>query len=243
MKSGNWVPISKCFSKHLPKDRPYSRVEAAFSLQMDYDEKKPVTVAGYSALWQWSRNKVRGFLEKMGVNIDYPKNTKSQQNQKGQITIQIMDRSGEKKGQIRLIENKELQDQRGRYEEKKGQIMDRSKDTTRYPNTNPNKSLCPQQQIVDLYHVQLRELPSVKVWSEERQAALRSRWNQAVSNNNGLKSNCIEWWAGYFDYVRDSDFLMGRVKPTSGRKQFIANLEWLVKKQNFINILEGKYHS
>lgn len=109
-------------------------------------------------------------------------------------------------------------------------------------NNGNNKDLCPQRAIVGLFHERLPELAKVKIWSEKRQAALRARWKQAVENNNGLKSNCIEWWAGYFDYVRESDFLMGRVDPQPGRTQFAANLEWLVIKKNFINILEGKYH-
>ena len=109
-------------------------------------------------------------------------------------------------------------------------------------NNDKNKYSCPHKQIVDLYHEKLSELPKVKVWSEERQAALRARWNQAVSNNTGMKSNCIEWWAGYFDFIHKSDFLMGRVDPLLGRKRFVPNLEWLVKKKSLINILEGKYH-
>jgi len=116
----------------------------------------------------------------------------------------------------------------------------------RYQNNNDNndnkKNLCPQKEIVDLYHEKLPELPKVKVWSEQRQAVLRARWNEAVSNKNGIKSNSLEWWAGYFDYIRTSDFLMGRVDPSPGKNRFLSNLEWLMKKQNFINILEGKYH-
>jgi hypothetical protein len=241
MKNGNWIPISKCFSKYLPKDRPYSRIEAAFSLQMDYDAGNQVTVSGYSALWRWSRNKVRMFLDKIGIDIEYPKETKKTQNQKGQITVQIMDRSGEKKGQIRLIDSKGLQRKEDRSGEKKGQKKDRSKDTTIDPNPNPTTFTCPQQAVVDLYHTELAELARVRIWSEERQAALRARWNQAVSNNNGHRSNSLEWWEGFFKYIGKSDFLMGRKGGKDG-KPFQANLEWIVKKKNFINILEGKYH-
>jgi hypothetical protein len=124
----------------------------------------------------------------------------------------------------------------------KRQAGDKQATTYNNGNNGKNKYSCPQKAIVDLFHARLPELAKVKVWSEKRQAALRARWSQAVPNNNGLKSNCIEWWAGYFDYVRESDFLMGRVEPTPGKGPFEPNLEWLVIKKNFINILEGKYH-
>ncbi|NIA31763.1 MAG: hypothetical protein GWP06_17870 [Actinobacteria bacterium] len=241
MKHGNWIPISKGFLKHLPKDRAFTKLEAAFSLQMDYDSKNAVTITGYANLWRWSRKKVRTFFNTIGVNIIYPENTKNKQNQKGQISIQIRDRSGEKKGQINFIDNKEIQDQKDRCNEKKEQIRDRSGSTTRETRETKDKNLCPQENIVDLYHTLLPGLPKVKVWSETRQRTLRARWNEAVPNNNGLKSNCIEWWEGFFRHIGKSDFLMGRITE-SNRKPFRPNLEWFIQKSNFINILEGKYH-
>jgi hypothetical protein len=139
MKYGNWIPISKAFVKHLPKDRPFTKLEAMYSMQCDYDNVKTVTIAGYAECWQWSRNKVRNFLNECGVDIFYPENTLKRQNQKGQIEVQIMDRSGTEKGQIRFIDSKCLGEGKDRKRTDDGQIMDRSKDTTRYPNPNPDK--------------------------------------------------------------------------------------------------------
>jgi hypothetical protein len=81
-----WVPIFKGFRKLLPLDRPYTKLEAAFCLQLDFDEGKPVSVTGYATLWQWSKDKVRKFLDDMGVEIIYPESTESKQNQRGIIT-------------------------------------------------------------------------------------------------------------------------------------------------------------
>ena len=72
MKNGHWIPISKGFLKALPHDREYTELEAAYSLQIDYDCKNEITVAGYSDLWRWSRGKVYRFLERMNVEIKYP---------------------------------------------------------------------------------------------------------------------------------------------------------------------------
>jgi hypothetical protein len=107
-------------------------------------------------------------------------------------------------------------------------------------NKDKEKTLCPQQKLVDLYHEVLPELPSVKVWSNERRAALRARWNEKAENSDGLKSDCIEWWEGFFKHVHTSDFLMGKVE--NGDRPFCADFEWLIKKSNFIKIIEGKYH-
>ena len=90
---------------------------------------------------------------------------------------------------------------------------------------------CPQSQIVDLYHKVLPELPPVKVWSEERQKQLAARWKEEPKRQN------IEWWQRYFDYVRESSFLMG-----NGKDKWQPNLEWLLRKSNLINVIEGKYH-
>ena len=69
MNEGNWVPIDKRLRYFLPLKREYSKVEAAFSLQLDYDSGKNISVAGYSKLWGWSRNRVNTFLKGMDVEI------------------------------------------------------------------------------------------------------------------------------------------------------------------------------
>lgn len=130
MKYGGWVPLSKMFLQYLPKDRPYTKLEAAYCLQLDYDLHKSITVSGYSALWQWSRKKVSAFLKQMNVQISYPENTSKKQNQKGQIRIQIRDRYGTDKEQIRLIDFNDLPDKKNRQGTDKGQIRDRSGSTT-----------------------------------------------------------------------------------------------------------------
>ncbi len=136
MKDGNWVPLSKGYRKNLPHDRAYSKVEAGFSVQCDYDNNKPVTVAGYADLWRWSRKRVSNFLESIGAYIIYPENTVKKQNQKGQIALQIKNRSGTDKEQMRFIDNKDLQEQENRSGTDKEQIRNRSGSTTRKTNTN-----------------------------------------------------------------------------------------------------------
>lgn len=138
MRFGNWVPMDKRLAVCRPVGRPYSRLEAAFSLQLDYDNDRTVTIAGYADLWSWSRGKVTRFLKDIGVEIHYPESTKAKQRQRGQIVIQKSSRSRAENGQIRFIDSKDLRDNTNRKRTEDEQKTDRSQSTTRYPNPNPN---------------------------------------------------------------------------------------------------------
>jgi hypothetical protein len=251
MKFGGWVPISKACVVDLPKDRPYTKIEAIYCMQVDYDSSNNATISGYAALWQWPRRQVRNLLKELGVEIKYPEDTSKKRNQRGHISMQ---KSGHKSGHKadiktgkgghkRLIDSKYLPVNPDIKQEKSGHKADIKVDTTSYPRDPDPKNCCPQQEIVDLYHAVLPNLPSVRSWTKKRQALLRARWNSKVPNLDGtLRSNQLEWWRGYFEYVSKSDFLTGRVDPPPGRKRFRATLEWLVTESNFTNVIEGKYN-
>ena len=90
MKHGYWIPISKAFKVDFPKDRAFSTIEAVYSLQLDYDKKKKVTITGYSKLWRWSKGKVIRFLESMNAGIKYAEDTKRKQNQNSIKLISVV---------------------------------------------------------------------------------------------------------------------------------------------------------
>jgi len=94
---------------------------------------------------------------------------------------------------------------------------------------------CPQKEIVDLWHVTLPKLPKIKIWDDTRQSNLRARWKEDETRQT------IEWWQRFFEYFKMCPFLMGDVPPSNGRKQFYATLDWVVKRANFIKIIEGRY--
>jgi len=102
--------------------------------------------------------------------------------------------------------------------------------------THTASSICPHQEILSLYHEVLHELPRHLDWTGKRASALKARWLEDPNRQT------IEWWRGFFEYIRRSDFLMGRVEPTPGRKLFRATLEWIVTKTMFERIREGNYH-
>jgi hypothetical protein len=101
---------------------------------------------------------------------------------------------------------------------------------------NNNKYSCPYNQILDLYHKILAELPRVRKFTEHRRKMLLARWNEKAKSERGLYSNTLEFWEAFFKYISQSDFLMGR------KTDFRANFEWIVTKRNFNKIIEGVYH-
>jgi len=143
MQNGEWIPVSKYFLDSLPRNRKFTELEAMYSMTIDYDNGRKITVSGYSRLWGWSRSKVTKFIDSMGVLVEYDEKTGKKQNQKGQIKRQIKDRKETDKGQKRFIDSKWLKKTKDRSGTDKGQIKDRSKSTTIDPiiilNPEPKK--------------------------------------------------------------------------------------------------------
>jgi len=49
------------------------------------------------------------------------------------------------------------------------------------------------------------------------------------------KRKSIDWWIGYFDHCKASDFLTGK------KTDFVADFDFLTGTK-MTNVLEGKYH-
>ncbi len=94
---------------------------------------------------------------------------------------------------------------------------------------------CPHQEIIDLYHRILPMGRQVRIWNNARRNKLRSRWREDA------KRQTLDWWARFFAYIAESDFLTGKT-GTVGRKPFEIDLEWIVTPANMVKIIEGKYH-
>jgi hypothetical protein len=112
-KKSPWVPIAKDAAKLFPINRPFTELEALVSLQMDHNNGKKATVRGYAKRWDWSVKKVRCFLPRVGVEIQYPGDTRKAPNQAGQLTPKQGLKQGHKKGTITFIDFKKLEAQRG----------------------------------------------------------------------------------------------------------------------------------
>ena len=100
---------------------------------------------------------------------------------------------------------------------------------------NPSTENCPHKEIIELWHELMPELTTVKTWNEKRAKMLKARWNG--KDMDGNKFNNLKFWRKYFEYIRESDWLMG--KTGSG---WSATLEWVITESNFNKIIEGTYH-
>jgi hypothetical protein len=88
-------------------------------------------------------------------------------------------------------------------------------------------------QVIVAYHETLPDLPAVKVWSKKRAQALVARIRERLKDRK--PADTIDYWRKLFSEVAGSDFLCGR----SG--EWRADLEWLLRPENFAKVIEGRY--
>ena len=55
--------MHKAGVSNLPRSRPYSEVEAMFSLSVDLDNGRKKSIREYARIWDWSRKRVSNFLK------------------------------------------------------------------------------------------------------------------------------------------------------------------------------------
>lgn len=94
---------------------------------------------------------------------------------------------------------------------------------------------CPAVEIISLYHRTLPTAPRIEKLTPARRAQIRARWQDGNQDLDG--------WRRFFEYVAESDFLMGRCPPRNGSAlPFQADLEWLTRAGNWAKVIEGRYH-
>jgi hypothetical protein len=114
--------ISRHLAKFLPKDRPYTELEAMYSLQLDYWEGNDASVAGYAEMWTWSRTKVRTFLSNASAEITgskgrfllgkiHPVKRTGTDTGTEQVSVQVQSRYRAGTRQVRMININSLDDQ------------------------------------------------------------------------------------------------------------------------------------
>ena len=94
---------------------------------------------------------------------------------------------------------------------------------------------CPHEQILALWAEVLPTAIQPREWTPSRQSALRARWREKAKRQD------LAWWRTLFEYIAESDFLMGRT-TTPGRRPFDITLDWVLKLENFTKVQEGFYH-
>ena len=106
----------------------------------------------------------------------------------------------------------------------------------------PPRPACPQAAIRGLYSEVLHDLPAIKRWGNNRQAALRARWGE-TARDKGWTSEAegLAWFRRFFETVAASDFLMGRVEARPGHESWRCSIDHLLSPKGFTGVVEGKY--
>ncbi len=121
-------------------------------------------------------------------------------------------------------------------------------------NTDPNGSRrqadqqlpnCPHDQIVDLYHEALPELPAVKVMSEARQKAIRGFWRWVLTSKKTdgtpraqTTDQALTWIGSYFQRTNANDFLMGRRGAGQGHSNWRCDFDFLLTEKGKRHVIE-----
>jgi len=98
-------------------------------------------------------------------------------------------------------------------------------------NHKLSNNIC--QLITDEYNDKLSELGQVKVLSDKRKAHIKASIKQFKNTSHDFEK--IETWSRLFDYISDSDFLMGR------NSEWSASFDFIINKSNLLKIVEGQY--
>jgi hypothetical protein len=116
----------------------------------------------------------------------------------------------------------------------KKRIEENRREDTARGKTPTKFTPCPYQEILKLYHEKLPMCPRVVRLSEGRKRSIKARWQNGMSD--------LDAWEAYFTDVSSSRWLTGKVDPLPGRKQFIADIDFLIRESTIIKTQEGKYH-
>ena len=119
-----------------------------------------------------------------------------------------------------------------REEKRREENKDQKPMSSAEPSDPVKVERIPYQEILDLYHQNLKALPRVRLFDEARKKAIKSRW---MVDSRFQK---LEFWEKFFALIDKSDFLMGRTRdPWNG-----CCFDWILKPANFKKIVEGNYN-
>jgi hypothetical protein len=205
---GNWVAIRKVFARYLPDDRPYSKLEAVVSVSMDFDSKNPASYSGYSKLWGWSRNKVKKFMDDLGLSIESPETPEEIRLQKGKIKGhpkgQPQDNLDDKKRQPLFVYNKALYGIKDNLPEEKGQPRDTPKDTTidpiKIPNPKKNNTTQKPENVTEqTWHdiLVLRKSKKAPLTERALKGIIREAEKAGWSIEAAFEEMCLRGWTGF----------------------------------------------
>lgn len=104
---------------------------------------------------------------------------------------------------------------------------------------------CPTQEIVEMYHTILPELPSIRLMNDSRRKALAVFWKWILTSKRSdgepraqTHGKAMDWILAYFNRARDNDFLMGRTVQTGSHANWQCDLDFLISEKGKRQVIE-----
>ncbi|WP_250438774.1 hypothetical protein [Delftia tsuruhatensis] len=109
----------------------------------------------------------------------------------------------------------------------------------------PGLPNCPVQDLVDLYHEVLPELPKVRLLNEGRRKAVGKLWRFVLTSKKSdgtpraeTAEQATAWIRDYFGRARDNDFLMGRGYRSPEHAGWQCDLDFLLSEKGMKHVIE-----
>jgi len=147
------------------------------------------------------------------------------------LAFQSKSDKARKSAEARWNKNKDLPDKSIDANALRTHSEGNAKHKTLNTKQETSNNIC--QLVTDEYNEKLSELGQVKVLSDKRKAHIRASIKQF--KNSGHDFDKIETWSRLFNYISESDFLMGRTSDWS------ASFDFIINKSSLLKIVEGQY--
>ncbi|WEM01126.1 hypothetical protein [Delftia tsuruhatensis] len=146
---------------------------------------------------------------------------------------------------LRSQEQEQEQEQEKEKKEPDGSVGSADDQPGEIAPGKPGLPNCPVQDLVDLYHEILPELPKVRLLNDGRRKAVAKLWKFALTTNKSdgtpraeTAEQAVAWMRGYFGRARDNDFLMGRGYRSGDHASWQCDLDFLLSEKGMKHVLE-----
>lgn len=137
-----------------------------------------------------------------------------------------------KSAEARWNKNKDLPKNESNANAMRTQSEGNAKQETLNTKQETNKEI--YQQLADAYNSSFPDLPNVVKVSQKRKAHINACLKEFTTSHN---LDDVKNWINLFDYIRGSDFLMGR------SSDWRCDFDFIINKNNLLKIIEGKYEN
>jgi hypothetical protein len=104
---------------------------------------------------------------------------------------------------------------------------------------------CPVEQVVEVYHDVLPELPRVRLMTDKRRRCIGQTWRWVLTSKKpdgtpraDTADGAILWMRSFFEQARKNDFLMGRGKRGDGHEGWVCDLDFLLSEKGMKHVIE-----